>query len=302
MRRLQEPQQPASPLTQTRSLERFAENRLSRHADELAIEEPLEIRVIVEKNGVAEKRTAAITMRTPGHDPELALGFLFGEALIDDATAVASIAGCGPIAGVPPAQNIVRVTLAPGVEIPEQSFDRNFVTTSSCGLCGKAALNALEQRQIHPIAPGPSLAPATLLGMPETLRRAQAAFERTGGLHAAALFDPSGQLIVVREDVGRHNALDKIIGWALGERFLPLADHVVLVSGRASFELVQKARRAGIPVLAAVGAPSSLAVAAAERFGMTLVGFLRDQRFNVYAGAERVAWSERERAERYARV
>lgn len=289
-------------MTRPRTLERFADERVSRICDQLATEEPLEIRLVLERNGVPVKRTAAITMRTPGHDAELALGFLFGEALVDDASAVASLEGCGPALGSPPVQNILRVTLAPGVEVPEASLDRNFVTSSSCGLCGKAALSALEQRQIHAVAPGPSLTPETLLALPDTLRRAQTAFDATGGLHAAALFDRTGALLVVREDVGRHNALDKVIGWALDRGLLPLSEHVVLVSGRASFELLQKARRAGLPVLAAVGAPSSLAVDAAERFGMTLIGFLRDQRFNLYAGAERVAFGEHERTEPYARV
>jgi FdhD protein len=289
-------------MTRPQRLERYADESRATFTDALAIEEPLEIRIVFTAEGAPRKRSVAITMRTPGHDAELARGFLFGEALIDDAAAITGVEGCGPALGVPPLQNIVRVTLAPGITISPASLDRNFVTSSSCGLCGKAALSALEQRQIHAVSAGPSLSPAVLLGLPDTLRRAQTAFEATGGLHAAALFDSAGRLLVVREDVGRHNALDKVIGWALAERRLPLADSLVLVSGRASFELVQKARRAGIPVLAAVGAPSSLAVSAAERFGLTLIGFLRDRRFNVYAGAERVEKDGRDRTGSHARV
>jgi FdhD protein len=289
-------------MTRPQPLERYSERRRTKTLDALATEEPLEIRVVTHGGSARESRSVAITMRTPGHDHELALGFLFGEALIDEARALESIEGCGPWQGDPPIQNIVRVVLAAGITLPPASLDRNFVTNSSCGLCGKAALNALEQKQVHVIAPGPSLAPSVLLALPEELRRAQTVFDATGGLHAAALFDETGRLLVVREDVGRHNALDKVIGWALAERLLPLSKHIVLVSGRASFELVQKARRAGIPVLAAVGAPSSLAAAAAERFGLTLVGFLRDQRFNLYAGAERVAWEERDRTGPHARI
>jgi FdhD protein len=289
-------------MTRPHTLERFAENRRTRLIDAVATEEPLELRLEFDENGGRVRRSVAITMRTPGHDGELALGFLFGEALIDRADALVAVEGCGPALGVPPMQNIVRATLAPGLGVPAQSLDRNFVTSSSCGLCGKATLNALEQRQIHAITQGPSLTPALLLRMPAALRSSQATFDATGGLHAAALFDAGGALLVVREDVGRHNALDKVIGWALARDLLPLSHTSVLVSGRASFELVQKARRAGIPLLAAVGAPSSLAVSAAERFGMTLVGFLRDQRFNVYAGAERIAWSDRERSLTHAEL
>jgi FdhD protein len=289
-------------MTRPRLVERYSADRRARLTDEVATEEPLEIRIVDFEDTGTWRRSVAITMRTPGHDAELALGFLFGEALIDDAGAIASVTGCGPQQGTPPIQNIVRAMLAPGVTLPPASLDRNFVTTSSCGLCGKAALSALEQRQIHAVAAGPSLSPSMLLALPEELRRSQAAFDASGGLHAAALFDEKGRLTVLREDVGRHNALDKVIGWALARQLLPLSEHVVLVSGRASFELVQKARRAGIPVLAAVGAPSSLAVEAAERFGMTLVGFLRDRRFNLYTGGERVAWDERDRTAPDARI
>jgi FdhD protein len=289
-------------MTRPQRLERHSDDGRIAFTDALAIEEPLEIRVVFGAGRALQKRSVAITMRTPGHDAELARGFLFGEALLDDASAISAIEACGPATGVPPLQNIVRVTLAPGVAVPEASLDRNFVTSSSCGLCGKAALSALEQRQVHAVAAGPSLAKDVLLGLPAALQRAQPAFAATGGLHAAALFDAGGRLLVLREDVGRHNALDKVIGWGLEQRRLPLSDAIVLVSGRASFELVQKARRAGIPVLAAVGAPSSLAVAAAERFGMTLIGFLRDRRFNVYAGAERVEEDGRDRTGSHARV
>ena len=278
---------PASGMTRAGEIERYRSGERDFTTDALATEEPLEIRVV---SAAHDARSLAITMRTPGHDRELALGFLFSEALIDTAGAVSSIEPCGPALQQPPLQNIVRVSLAPGVTIAEAGFDRRFAINSSCGLCGKQTLAALELQQIHPIDPGFSLGSSALLRLPQALRRAQAVFDATGSLHAAALFDGNGELVELREDVGRHNALDKLTGWALAAGRVPLAEHALLLSGRVSFELVQKARRAGVPLIAAVGAPSSLAVEACRRFGMTLVGFLRDERFNVYAGPERVRY------------
>ena len=288
---------PVSGMTRAGELERYRSGERATATDALATEEPLEIRVVTAERAA---KSLAITMRTPGHDRELALGFLFTEALIDRADAVRAIEPCGPALGQPPLQNIIRVSFAPGISIAEARFDRNFAVTSSCGICGKASLAALEQQQIHEIGAGFSLSSTALLDLPATLRKAQTAFEATGGLHAAALFDAAGQLLQLREDVGRHNALDKLLGWALAEGRVPLADHAVFLSGRVSFELVQKARRAGVPLIAAVGAPSSLAVEACRRFGMTLVGFLRGERFNVYAGAERVRWEPLRREPRRA--
>jgi FdhD protein len=251
-----------------------------RHSDRLATEEPMEIRVD-EPGG--EQRTLAITMRTPGHDFELAAGFLLTEGLIgpDDLRGVR-------YCDVPrEEQHYNVVTVAVGRPLPDLA-GRSFYTTSSCGVCGKASLDALDV-QCAPVAPGPDVAPAVLTALPEELRRVQRVFDRTGGLHAAALFDAGGKLLTSREDVGRHNAVDKVVGAALMAGELPLAGRILLVSGRASFEIVQKAAVAGIPIVCAVSAPSSLAVDAARRFGITLAGFLRGDRFNVYSHTERIA-------------
>ncbi|MFO0588345.1 MAG: formate dehydrogenase accessory sulfurtransferase FdhD [Polyangiaceae bacterium] len=270
--------------TGSQSFERIAVRGrdVARSEDDLATEEPLEIRV----EGPDLKATrVAVTMRTPGHDLELSVGFLRTEGLI---------AGREDVVGRRPpelavldggANNIATVCLTkafdPGV------LQRNFYATSSCGICGKASID-----QVHlkapPLPTGQRIGRSVLVGLPDALRRAQALFDRTGGLHAAGLFDLSGKIRVIREDVGRHNALDKVVGRALLDGELPLHERVIVVSGRASFELVQKVAMAGSPFLCAVSAPSSLAVSAAERFGVTLVGFLRGDGFNVYAGAERI--------------
>ena len=256
----------------------------TRRADRLATEEPMEIRVD-EPGG--EQRTLAVTMRTPGHDFELAAGFLFTEGLIDPGD-LRGVRYCD----VPrEEQHYNVVTVAVGRPLPDLAA-RAFYTTSSCGVCGKASLEALDV-QCAPVAPGPEVAPEVLTALPEELRRVQRVFDRTGGLHAAALFDAGGKLLSSREDVGRHNAVDKVIGAELLAGRLPLSERILLVSGRASFEIVQKAARAGIPIICAVSAPSSLAVDTARRFGMTLAGFLRDERFNVYAGPQRIAGASR---------
>jgi FdhD protein len=253
-------------------------------ADELATEEPLEIRLIQE----GRRRTVAVTMRTPGADEELALGFLFAEGVIERREDVVRSQAC-----LEPGEactNIVDVELADGLPEPELAgLERHFFATSACGVCGKAGLDALTLRVTEPVPDGPEVSPALLASLPGRLREAQGLFATTGGIHAAALFDAEGTLLAVREDVGRHNALDKLIGWALGEGLLPLHRYVVLVSGRSSYEILQKCLVAGVPVICAVSAPSSLAVELAERFGLTLVGFLRGDRFNVYSGAGRVA-------------
>jgi FdhD protein len=252
-------------------------------ADELATEEPLEIRLLQE----GTRRTVAVTMRTPGADEELALGFLFAEGVIERREDVLRSQAC--VAPGEACTNIVEVELADGLPEPELAgLERHFFATSACGVCGKAGLEALTLRVTEPIPDGPEVTPALLAGLPARLREAQGLFTTTGGIHAAALFDEKGELLAVREDVGRHNALDKLIGWALGEGLLPLHRHVVLVSGRSSYEILQKCLVAGVPVVCAVSAPSSLAVELAKRFGITLVGFLRGDRFNVYSGAGRV--------------
>lgn len=254
--------------------------------DQLSAEEPLEIRV----NGQA----VSITMRTPGHDAELAAGFLHGEGLLAGRSAIARIgpaveapcAGVLPIVEKVPLDNVVELwTNAP---LDAERLKRNFYATSACGVCGKSSLKALSTLA-EPVAGGWRLSPELLVSLPERLRAAQRTFERTGSLHATALFDATGDLICAFEDVGRHNAVDKAIGWCLLQGRLPLDRAVMVVSGRTSFEILQKAVMAGIPVVAAISGPSTLAVQLAEQFGVTLVGFLRGERFNVYSHPHRLA-------------
>jgi FdhD protein len=259
--------------------------------DEIAVEEPLEVRLAYLGADGPEQRKLSITMRTPGHDEELAVGFLWTEGILHSPGDLREVrpqpSGTHPSC---PA-NAVQVTLQDRVSVLLPRLERNFYTTSSCGVCGKASIAALRTQRPFPAADAgsPPFFPAALLHqLPERLRAAQEVFAATGGLHASALFDGAGQCVLLREDVGRHNALDKVIGRALMDGLLPLREHLLLVSGRASFELVQKASMAGLPCLAAVGAPSSLAVELAREAGMTLVGWLRDGRFNVYTGAWRI--------------
>jgi FdhD protein len=261
----------------------------TRRPDTLAAEEPLEIRV---GPAGAPRPPLAVTMRTPGDDLDLAIGFLLTEGIIRGADDVRTAQLCAGT-DTPNTYNVVDVTLAPDVPAPATDPSRNFYTTSSCGVCGKASIDAVRTRSQFDLGGDDvTVAAEVLAELPGTLRRAQRVFEQTGGLHAAALFDADGSLVTIREDVGRHNAVDKLVGWAVRERRLPLSRLVLVVSGRASFELVQKAAMAGIPVLAAVSAPSTLAVALAEESGMTLVGFLRGATMNVYAGAHRVVAPE----------
>lgn len=248
--------------------------------DTLAVEEPLEIRLCIPGR---KHKAISITMRTPGDDAELGAGFLFTEGIVGSRDQIANIRHCGP------GGNTIVVELAEGVDVDLKRLERHFYTSSSCGVCGKSSIEALhtgagkiEVRKV------PIIDPSFVHRMPGKLRSAQSTFDVTGGLHASALFKLDGSLDIVREDVGRHNALDKVIGTKLLGGEVPLSDRALLVSGRASFELVQKALMAGIPVLAAVGAPSSLAVELAREFGMTLMGFVRDDRFNIYCGQERV--------------
>lgn len=252
----------------------------------LVVEEPLEIRV----NG----SPVTVTMRTPGSDVELAQGFLLTEGVITDRDDVSTVRYCK---GAGPdnlnTYNVLDVTLAPGVPPPDLDVTRNFYTTSSCGVCGKASLEAVQLISRHGPGDDPSTVGAeTLAALPDRLRDAQKVFATTGGLHGAALFTVEGDTLAVREDIGRHNAVDKVIGWALEQRRVPLTGTVLLVSGRASFELTQKAVMAGIPVLAAVSAPSSLAVDLASQSGLTLVAFLRGESMNVYTRPDRVIRSE----------
>jgi FdhD protein len=271
---------------QTRARVRVVEaGRMRIQRDVLATEEPLEIRL--RTNGTM--RSVAVTMRTPGADFELAAGFLFSEGLIASRDDVAQLSYCvGDDVCGGQEYNVVTVEPRSHVAFDPLLLDRNFGVTSACGLCGKSSLDQIERRGISPLGSGPVVRHAVLYELPEKLRGAQGLFATTGGLHAAGLFSQDGDLIALREDVGRHNAVDKLIGWALLEGKLPLSDTIVMVSGRSSFEIAQKCVAAGVPMLCAVSAPSSLAVDLARRFGLTLIGFLRGDRFNVYAGAERI--------------
>jgi len=270
------------------------DGRVRVRPDALATEEPMEIRLLAGQT----KQTVAVTMRTPGADFELAAGFLYGEGIIDSPEDVLKISYCvDSDLDAEQRYNIVNVELRSGREFDLRPLERHFYTTSACGVCGKASLEQLELRGCPVMPAGPGVPTETIHSLPEKLRDAQGLFDATGGLHAAALFDKEGELLALREDVGRHNATDKLVGWALLEGRLPLSDHIVMVSGRSSFEILQKCLTAGVPIVCAVSAPSSLAVDVAREFGMTLVGFLRGGRFNVYAGADRIQLdSERSRS------
>jgi len=246
-------------------------------ADSLAAEEPLEIRI--------GTTPVTVTMRTPGHDRELAAGFLWTEGLIESPEQLGELRQEAAEAGAK--SNWVEVELR-GEAFEPASLQRNFYAASSCGICGKASIEAIRVRGLRPPNPEMRLDPDVLCGFPDLLRQEQQVFGRTGGLHAAALFDAAGTLLAVREDIGRHNAVDKIVGWSLLEGRLPLKQHVLMVSGRGGFEIVQKALAAGVPVVASVSAPSSLAVKLAREFGLTLIGFLRQRRFVIYAGQSRI--------------
>lgn len=272
--------------TKTRALVRVVDDGGERvRPDELATEEPLEVRLVAG----GHRRTVAVTMRTPGADFELAAGFLFAEGVIDGRDDIRRISYCtDPDLDAAQHYNIVNVELS-RVGLPDlRQLERHFATTSACGVCGKATLEALELRGCAVAPSGPEIDAAVVYGLPGALRAAQRVFSSTGGLHAAGLFTAEGELLGLREDVGRHNAVDKLVGWALLAGRMPLHGHVLMVSGRSSYEILQKAIVAGFPVVCAVSAPSSLAVNLAREFGVTLVGFLRDRRFNVYAGDERI--------------
>jgi FdhD protein len=259
--------------------------------DLIALEQPLEIQVAYGTPEARQWKTVAITMRTPGHDRELAAGFLVGEGILRSLDQIEAVHSRGPHYGEDGFQHSVRVTLRPGVAIDLGRLERNFYTTSSCGVCGKTSLEALDLH-LAPLPPSPwRVTSETIQHLPARLRESQAIFDETGGLHAAGLFTPEGKALVVREDVGRHNAVDKVIGTEFLAGHLPLTSHVLVVSGRASFELMQKALASGIGMLVAVGAPSSLAVELAEKFGATLIGFTKPTGFNLYTGRERVSLS-----------
>lgn len=250
--------------------------------DTVAIEEPLEIRLGYDVDGQRQTNSVSITMRTPGDDDDLAIGFLVTESIIHSPDDVAFVKPCN-------GDNAIRVELETGVDVDLDRLRRHFYTTSSCGVCGKTSLDALRVQGVEALADGTRFPQDVLIGVPDRLREVQATFDETGGLHAAAAFDPYGELLIVREDVGRHNAVDKVIGALFADGRLPASELGLMVSGRASFELMQKALVAGMPLLAAISAPSSLAVELAREFNVSLVGFLRGDTFNIYAGEERIA-------------
>jgi FdhD protein len=259
-------------------------------SDHVAVEEPLEIQLVSAGAEGAAAKSVSITMRTPGHDHELALGFLYTEGIIDSYQQIAAVESIGEIEAVSGYKNIVRVEIDAAIDLQLERLERHFYTTSSCGVCGKASLDALRVTGQKSLAEQETTFPRqTLIEMPDRVRTLQPLFSKTGGLHAAAIFGSDGEIRVVREDVGRHNATDKAIGALLASGELPGHQFGLLVSGRASFELMQKSLVAGIPFLAAVGAPSSLAVQMAVDFDMTLVGFLRNNTFNIYANPQRIS-------------
>lgn len=277
--------------TQQHLIQRVRGHQVESVHDVVALEEPLEIRLGYDSAAGRAQRSVSITMRTPGHDDELAAGFLFSEGIVTAPEQIASIAPCGPPVPGKNLHNVVRVELAGGAVVDLKRLERHFYTTSSCGVCGKTSIEALRTHTAYTqaiLASAFAISDEALLGLPAQLATRQKIFDQTGGLHASGLFDSNGAVTLVREDVGRHNALDKLLGRLFLDGQLPATEHGVIVSGRTSFELMQKGAMAGVPMLAAVGAPSSLAVEMADEFGMALVGFLRDRHFNIYAGAKRV--------------
>ena len=270
-------------------VDKVQDGKLHSTQDVLAAEEPLEIRLGYDADGKRAEQSISITMRTPGDDFELAAGFLFTEGIVRSARDIHQIKYCIGSKQETQNYNVLSVQLSPGCRFDASRLARNFYTTSSCGVCGKASIEALKVQGVAGIAANDFAVSAEIIHtFSGKMRERQQVFEKTGGLHAAGLFDAVGALISLREDIGRHNAVDKLIGEHFLANKVPLKSNVLVVSGRASFELVQKALVAGIPMLAAVGAPSSLAVDLAKEYGMTVLGFLRDDRFNVYCGASRV--------------
>lgn len=260
-----------------------------RVSDLLATEEPLEIKLLYYNNLEMTEQSIAVTMRTPSHDFELVLGFLLTEGIIKNFSDVKKIRYCNANGKQDTKDNIVKVELQAEVNVELARLQRNFYTTSSCGICGKSSIENIQQTLCYELPPQvPIFHAKTILGLSQKVKNAQTNFKYTGGVHASALFDEKGELIMIREDVGRHNALDKVIGAMLAREELPLSDYLLWVSGRISFELVQKALMVGIACLVAVGAPSSLAVDMARASGMTLVGFTKEDRFNIYSGEQRI--------------
>lgn len=271
-----------SSLVKDIKISRVSDKEIEPSYDLLAVEEPLEIRLGYGPKNERQQKSLSVTMRTPGHDFELALGFLFTEGIIPTSDQIENIQYCEDVGRQEERDNVLRVELKPEVRIDFQRLQRNFYTSSSCGVCGKSSIESVKVHCKQMKADW-KITTEFIHQLPEKLKAGQQVFKHTGGLHASGLFNLDGELVLVREDVGRHNALDKVIGAMLSKEYFPLSAYILVVSGRASFELVQKAAVAGIPILAAVGAPSSLAVSLADDCGMTLLGFVRDNRFNIYS-------------------
>jgi len=284
-------QPPPTPSAVRTTIERVVGTALTHATDLLAVEAPLEISLGYGLAAQRQTRSLAVTMRTPGHDAELVAGFLLSEGIIQQPADILSIEHRADPRRPEERGNVIRAELAPEVVLELDRLERHFYTTSSCGVCGKTSIAAVRNTAcpLPPDLESPRVSAALIHALPERQRAAQAVFEHTGGLHATALFSAAGELLLLREDVGRHNAFDKVIGASLLAGQLPLHQQVVLLSGRASFELVQKAAMAGVAILAAVGAPSSLAMEAADEFGLTLLGFVRNERFNIYTHSQRIS-------------
>lgn len=275
--------------TQPVPVTKFNSGQLIQNQDLVVVEEPLEIRIVFGPDGHRKTRSLSVTMRTPGNDFELATGFLVSEGIISRTTDIAKIRNAGPENDSQTRTNTVEIELASNVQFEMSKLQRHFYTTSSCGVCGKTSLDAIRADSVKPVQTNCRLAPSVITGLPAQLRDRQTTFHQTGGLHAAGLVTPDLNWLAVREDVGRHNAVDKLIGSQFIAGRFPLPDTILVLSGRASFELLQKALLASIPFVVAVGAPSSLAIDLAQEFGITLVGFTSDDRFNIYAHASPVA-------------
>jgi len=270
------------------NIRRILGENSSLKSDLVVVEEPLEIRVGYGPESDREQGTITVTMRTPGDDEHLCLGFIYSEGMISSAKEILSAKYCTNVGEEDGGENVMRVELSSEIAFNPNEFQRNFYTNSSCGVCGKASIDHVKQT-CEPVADtGLQISRETIYSLPQVLEDVQDVFKHTGGLHACGLFDANGKLIIHKEDVGRHNALDKLIGNLLVTDNLPASDKILMLSGRISFELVQKAVKAGIPIIAAVGAPSSLSVALGEEYGVTLVGFLKEKGFNVYTGFKRI--------------
>ncbi|NRA50397.1 MAG: formate dehydrogenase accessory sulfurtransferase FdhD [Phaeodactylibacter sp.] len=274
----------------TKSIIKVGPNHVEEMTDLVACEEPLELKLAFGPAENRSHRSLAITMRTPGQDEALAMGFLLTEGIIGKSADVLDMCHVGQALSPESSENVLQVELSPDTPVDFDKFSRHFYTSSSCGVCGKASIEMLKTVNLYfPQSGFPVFSPQQVHGFARQMPAHQTLFERTGGIHAAAAFNESGKILLLQEDVGRHNAMDKLIGTAMADGYFPMRNQAIMVSGRLSFELVQKAAMAGMPVLAAVGAPSSLAIALAEANDMTLIGFLRRERFNIYTGQERIA-------------